>query len=84
MTDTVPWPLHGPGFGYGLGLTSIDLGCGVTVWGHGGDLAGYHSVMAKAPGRPALSVTFTQGSPNVTSIANDPRFAVLTSVYCRE
>ncbi|MDA2889295.1 serine hydrolase [Mycolicibacterium sp. BiH015] len=84
MTDTVPWPLHGPGFGYGLGLTSIDLGCGVTVWGHGGDLAGYHSVMAKAPGRPAVSVTFTQGSPNVTSIVDDPRFAVLTSVYCRE
>ena len=84
MMDTVPWPLHGPGFGYGLGLTSIDLGCGVTVWGHGGDLAGYHSVMAKAPGRPAVSATFTQGSPNVTSIANDPRFAVLTSVYCRE
>lgn len=84
MTDTVPWPLHGPGFGYGLGLTSIDLGCGVTVWGHGGDLAGYHSVMAKAPGRPAVSATFTQGSPDVTSIANDPRFAVLTSVYCRD
>lgn len=82
MTDTVPWPLHGPGFGYGLGLTSIDLGCGVTVWGHGGDLAGYHSVMAKAPGRPAVAATFTQGSPDVTSIANDPRFAVLTSVYC--
>lgn len=84
MTDTVPWPLHGPGFGYGLGLTSIDLGCGVTVWGHGGDLAGYHSVMAKAPGRPAVSATFTQGSPDVTSIANDPRFAVLTAVYCRD
>ena len=82
MMDTVEWPLHGQGFGYGLGLTSIDLGCGVTVWGHGGDLAGYHSVMAKAPGRPALAVTFTQGAPGVTSIANDPRFAVLTSVYC--
>lgn len=82
MMDTVPWPLHGPGFGYGLGLTSIDLGCGVTVWGHGGDLAGYHSVMVKAPGRPAVSATFTQGSPAVTSIANDPRFDVLTSVYC--
>ncbi len=84
MMDTVAWPLHGPGFRYGLGLTSIDLGCGVTVWGHGGDVAGYHSVMVKAQGRPALSATFTQGSPDVTSIVNDPRFAVLAAVYCPE
>lgn len=82
MMDTVEWPLHGPGFRYGLGLTSIDLGCGVTAWGHGGDLAGYHSIMAKAPGQPAVSVTFTQGTPGVTSIADDPRFAVLTALYC--
>jgi D-alanyl-D-alanine carboxypeptidase len=82
MMTTVEWPLHGPGFRYGLGLTSIDLGCGVTVWGHGGDLAGYHAIVAQAPGGPAVSVTFTQGTPGVTSIANDPRFAVLTAVFC--
>jgi len=82
MMDTVEWPLHGPGFRYGLGLTSIDLGCGVTAWAHGGDVAGYHSIMAKAPGQPAVSVTFTQGTPGVTSIADDPRFTVLTSLYC--
>lgn len=82
MMDTVEWPLHGPGFGYGLGLTSIDLGCGVTAWGHGGDLAGYHSIMAVAPGGPAVAATFTQGSPDVASIAGDPRFAALTTVYC--
>lgn len=82
MMDTVEWPLHGPGFGYGLGLTSIDLECGVTAWGHGGDLAGYHSIMAAVPGQPAVSATFTQGSPDVASIADDPRFAVLAAVYC--
>ncbi|WNG86621.1 serine hydrolase domain-containing protein [Mycobacterium sp. ITM-2016-00317] len=82
MTDTVPWPLHGPGFRYGLGLVSIDLGCGVTVWGHSGDLAGYHSIMVAAPGHPAVSATFTQGSPGVKTLADDPRAQVLAATYC--
>lgn len=82
MTDTVDWPLHGPAFGYGLGLASIDLGCGVTVWGHGGDLAGYHSIVAAAPGKPAVAVTFTQVTPGATALATDPRMAVLTAALC--
>jgi D-alanyl-D-alanine carboxypeptidase len=31
MMDTVDWTDAGPGFHYGLGLTSIDLDCGVKV-----------------------------------------------------
>ncbi|MBB2990914.1 D-alanyl-D-alanine carboxypeptidase [Mycolicibacterium iranicum] len=82
MTDTVSWPLHGPGFRYGLGLTSIDLDCGVRVWGHGGDLAGYHSVVVGEPGGRAVSVTFTQGAPGVATIVDDPRFDVVNAVFC--
>jgi D-alanyl-D-alanine carboxypeptidase len=38
MRTTVPVE---EGFGYGLGLYSIDLPCGVTVWGHDGGIHGY-------------------------------------------
>jgi D-alanyl-D-alanine carboxypeptidase len=82
MMDTVDWPSAGPGFHYGLGLTSIDLDCGVKVWGHGGDIEGFHSLMAKAFAGPAVSITFTQASPETESLANDPRAAVLNAVYC--
>lgn len=82
MIDTVAWPLHGPQFRYGLGLASIDLDCGVRVWGHGGDLPGYHSIAVAAPGGPAVAATFTQATPGATSLANDPRLAVLDAVFC--
>jgi D-alanyl-D-alanine carboxypeptidase len=82
MMDTVDWPAAGPGFHYGLGLTSIDLDCGVRVWGHGGDIEGYHSLMAKGFAGPAVSITFTQAPPETESLANDPRAAVLNAVYC--
>jgi D-alanyl-D-alanine carboxypeptidase len=82
MMDTVDWTDAGPGFHYGLGLTSIDLHCGVKVWGHGGDIDGYHSLMAKAFGSPAVSITFTQSPPETKSLADDPRAEVLNAVYC--
>jgi D-alanyl-D-alanine carboxypeptidase len=82
MMDTVDWADAGTGFHYGLGLTSIDLDCGVKVWGHGGDMEGYHSLMAKAFAGPAVSVTFTQDAPESDSLADDPRAEVLNAVYC--
>ncbi len=82
MMDTVDWTEPGAGFHYGLGLTSIDLECGVKVWGHGGDIEGYHSLMAKAFGSPAVSMTFTQSPPETESLADDPRAEVLNAVYC--
>jgi D-alanyl-D-alanine carboxypeptidase len=82
MMDTVDWPAAGPGFHYGLGLTGIDLDCGVRVWGHGGDIEGFHSLMAKAFAGPAVSMTFTQAPPETESLSDDPRAAVLNSAYC--
>ncbi len=82
MMETVEWPATGPEFGYGLGLSSIELPCGVTVWGHGGDIEGYHSLMAKSFDGPAVSMTFTQSPPESESITDDPRGAVLDAVYC--
>ena len=82
MMDTVDWPDAGPGFHYGLGLTRIDLDCGVKVWGHGGDIDGYHSLMAKGFAGPAVSITFTQAPPEAETLAKDPRAAVLNAVYC--
>ncbi len=82
MMDTVDWADAGPGFRYGLGLTSIDLDCGVKAWAHGGDIEGYHSLMAKAFGSPAVSMTFTQSPPETESLAGDPRAEVLNAVYC--
>jgi D-alanyl-D-alanine carboxypeptidase len=82
MMMTVPWSDAGPGFGYGLGLTRIDLDCGVTVWAHGGDIDGYHSLITKAFGKPALSMTLTQSPPETDSIAEDPRAALVSAVYC--
>ena len=82
MMDTVDWTDAGPGFHYGLGLTGIDLDCGVKVWGHGGDIDGYHSLMAKGFDQPAVSITFTQSPPESESLAGDPRAEVLNAVYC--
>jgi D-alanyl-D-alanine carboxypeptidase len=82
MMQTVPMP-DGDGFlDYGLGLMKVSLPCGVTAWGHGGDLDGYHSFMAKPFDGPAVSVTFTQDSPDTETIADDPRGAVLAAAYC--
>jgi D-alanyl-D-alanine carboxypeptidase len=81
MMDTVEQP-DAPGFRYGLGLASIELPCGVTVWGHGGDIEGYHSLMAKPLEGDAVSVTFTQ-NPAAQSLLDDPRAAVLDALYCQ-
>ncbi|AVT29971.1 hypothetical protein C6361_11245 [Plantactinospora sp. BC1] len=44
MTTTVEMPAgFGMQGGYGLGLIRLDTTCG-TVWGHGGDTLGHHSV----------------------------------------
>jgi D-alanyl-D-alanine carboxypeptidase len=84
MMNTVDWTDAGPGFSYGLGLTSITLACGIKVWGHGGDVEGFHSIMAKAFAGPAVSITFTQAPPEAESLAKDPRAGVLNAVYCAQ
>ncbi|MGK2881494.1 MAG: serine hydrolase domain-containing protein [Mycobacterium sp.] len=82
MMQTVPQP--GTEIGYGLGLASFALSCGVTLWGHGGDVEGYHSLMVKPAepvDAPALSVTLTQ-SPDADGLAQDPRNRVAEALYC--
>ncbi|MFF7099930.1 serine hydrolase domain-containing protein [Streptomyces nigra] len=54
MTTTVP---AAQGIGYGLGLMSVELSCGVTVWGHGGGIHGSTSQAAVTrDGRHALTL----------------------------
>ncbi|TQE22190.1 class A beta-lactamase-related serine hydrolase [Streptomyces ipomoeae] len=44
---------------YGLGITDVELSCGIHVWGHSGDVPGSHSDMATTPdGRHSLAFNF--------------------------
>ncbi|WP_081491216.1 serine hydrolase domain-containing protein [Mycolicibacterium phlei] len=81
MMRTVPMPDGEGVLDYGLGLGRIALPCGVTAWGHAGDIPGYHSFVAKTVDGPAISMTLTQ-EPAADSPAADPRGDVLTALYC--
>jgi D-alanyl-D-alanine carboxypeptidase len=81
MMDTVEHTANGPGFRYGLGLASIDLPCGVRVWGHGGDIEGFHSLVVKPQNGPALAMTVTQ-SPEADDVLDDPRGAATQAFFC--
>jgi D-alanyl-D-alanine carboxypeptidase len=81
MMQTVPMPDSDGLFDYGLGLTKVSMPCGVTVWGHGGDIEGYHSMMVKPIDGPALSITLTQ-DPKAPSPATDPRGDIMYTLYC--
>ena len=52
------------------------------MWGHGGDIDGYHSLMAKAFAGPAVSITFTQSPPETDSLTDHLRAELLNAVYC--
>lgn len=49
METAVPAPELGPVIRYGLGLMAIDLPCGKTVWGHGGDIPGFETFAFNSP-----------------------------------
>ncbi|MFD7657111.1 serine hydrolase domain-containing protein [Actinosynnema sp. NPDC059797] len=66
--------------GYGLGIESTELPCGVTTWGHGGGIPGYSSVLMSTPD------TRTRLAGSVTS-APDPgpvngAEELLNEVFC--
>ena len=44
---------------YGLGLIGTPLSCGGTAWGHGGDIAGYHTRGGVGPDGTAVTVAVT-------------------------
>lgn len=81
MMQTVPMTGGDGLLDYGLGLMKVSLSCGVTAWGHGGDLEGYHSFMAKTFDGPAISMTITQ-DPDAASATADPRGDVMSALYC--
>ncbi|MEZ0339176.1 serine hydrolase domain-containing protein [Mycobacterium sp. pV006] len=81
MMDTVPQSPSDPSMRYGLGLASIALSCGVTVWGHGGDLPGYHSLVVKPVSGPALSITVTQEAASKPTLET-PVMRVADALYC--
>ena len=49
----------GSGTVYGLGLIGRSLSCGGTAWGHGGDIAGYHTRGGVGPDGTAVTVAVT-------------------------
>jgi D-alanyl-D-alanine carboxypeptidase len=64
MRQTVP--TEQAGLRYGLGLVSIELTCGVTVWGHDGAIEGFVTDVTRADDgrRLVLSVNpYTQPAP---------------------
>lgn len=81
MMQTVPMPDGDGLLSYGLGLGKVSLPCGVTAWGHGGDIDGYHSYVAKPVDGPAISMTLTQ-EPDAARPSEDPRGDILWELYC--
>lgn len=49
------------GWQYGLGIVRIALPCGGFAWGHPGNMLGYQSWPADAPGRGTATVALTEG-----------------------
>ncbi|MFD0555072.1 serine hydrolase domain-containing protein [Streptomyces rectiviolaceus] len=59
MKTTVPVSGAGLITGYGLGLMKFEPSCGVSVWGHGGNIQGSASQAVTTPdGKHSLSVNF--------------------------
>jgi D-alanyl-D-alanine carboxypeptidase len=62
MKATVPlhqpgWP---PGVGFGLGIWSWKLQCGITVWGHEGEVPGFNTYAFASPdGRRSITMQIT-------------------------
>lgn len=49
------------GWQYGLGIVRIALPCGGYAWGHPGQMVGYLTWPAEAPGRGTATVSLTEG-----------------------
>ena len=56
---------------YGLGLIGTPLSCGGTAWGHGGDIAGYHTRGGVGPDGTAVTVAVT-ALPTAIADQNNP------------
>ncbi|WP_367135587.1 serine hydrolase domain-containing protein [Saccharothrix sp. HUAS TT1] len=66
--------------GYGLGVERTDLPCGGSVWGHGGSIPGYASLMLSTPDtktRLVVSLTFAPDPADVQGFDE-----LLNEVFC--
>jgi D-alanyl-D-alanine carboxypeptidase len=80
MRKTVPADSLWAGAKYGLGLISFDLSCGVTAWGHGGDVPGTASRVAATDDGRAAAIAVTQ---NPSSLEADSRLrGLVDSAIC--
>ncbi|NDZ78838.1 beta-lactamase family protein [Streptomyces sp. SID10853] len=78
MTTTVPVSGYGMITAYGLGLMKFSPSCGVTVWGHGGNIQGSASqAVTSADGTHSLAFNF-----NGDWAGNSE--AVIDAEYCPE
>jgi D-alanyl-D-alanine carboxypeptidase len=70
MKTTVPLP-DGVGIagGYGLGIIRVDSPCG-TVWAHGGDTRGHHSLAVSTEDGRRTAVADVTAQPSVTATAD--------------
>jgi len=59
MKKTIKAPGFPEGWQYGLGVVSMKMSCGVTGWGHGGDIDGYETRGAATTDGRAASVAVT-------------------------
>ena len=81
MTNTVAAPGFEPekGWRYGLGLANHDLTCGVSAWGHGGDIQGFETRnLVTEDGRWA--VVAVNALPTRISMVTDVSRAVETAI----
>lgn len=67
--------------GYGLGLERYDLGCG-TVWGHGGSIRGYTTLVFTDPARHRGTALVVTSDP-VPPVSIEPILATMKAAVCR-
>ncbi|MEU4739771.1 serine hydrolase domain-containing protein [Actinosynnema sp. NPDC023658] len=75
LTSTLPFSN-----GYGLGFEATELPCGVTVWGHGGSIPGYNSLMVSTPDTKTRLTASLTSAPDPGEVAGLQE--MLNEVFC--
>ncbi len=75
LTTTLP----GTG-GYALGIEKTDLPCGVSVWGHGGGIPGYSSLVVSTPDTKTRLTASLTSAPDLGEVEGYEE--MLNEVFC--
>lgn len=76
MTTTVP----GPGYDYGLGLTTLTTACGIKLWGHNGAFAGTEAwTLSTRDAKHRLSLHFNTG---FFALGQTPAIDIINAEFC--